>query len=53
LVRGGDNFSSIWIEGLYNQMMGYFDKTFFKFLAVFILIILVSIGIIAYVRGYF
>jgi len=37
---------------LYNVHMHYFDKTFFKFLFAFLLLISVSIGTIAYVRGY-
>lgn len=32
--------------------MRYFDKTFFKFLAIFLLIISLSIAIIAYAKGH-
>lgn len=33
--------------------MRYFDKTFFKFLFVFLLLIALSLGIIAYVKAYY
>ncbi len=36
----------------YNGRMRYFDRDFFKFLLTFIGIILVSIGIIAHVKGF-
>jgi hypothetical protein len=37
---------------LYNRGMRYFDKSFFRFLFGFLILITLSLGVIAYARTY-